>query len=118
MWIKLSLEDAPDIYHKRTERRSHQHQLHVGVQRVTTSWGSVVTTLEGFVIPEPIDKLNSQSHIDRDGEHLEDDATQHDPSALLGVLIIPGRGRREGSTDTLDGQGHKISGDEDNGICN
>lgn len=87
------------------------------IQRVVTIWGSVVTALEGFVIPEPIDKLNRQSHIDRDDEHLEDNTTQHNPSAFLGVLIISGCGRSEGSTDTLDGQGHKISGDEHNSIC-
>ena len=117
MGIRLSLADAPDVYHKRTECGSHQHQLHIVVQRVAIRCGSVVTALEGFVVPEPIDELNRQYHIYRDGEHLEDDTTQHDSSTLLGVLMIPGCNRREGSADTLDAQSHEISGDEHDGIC-
>jgi len=31
--------------------------------------------------------------------------------------VVPSRDRREGSTDTLDAQSHKIGGDENNGIC-
>ena len=53
-------------------------------------------------MPEPVDKLNRQNHVDRDGEHLEDDPAQHDPSALLGVFMVPGCNRCEGSADTLD----------------
>jgi len=87
------------------------------VQQVATGWGNVLTTLEGFVMPEPIDKLNRQRHIDRYGYHLEDDATQHDLPTLLGVFVVPGRNRREGSANTLDAQSHKISGDEHNCIC-
>ena len=116
MGIGISLADVPDVYHKRAERGSHQHQLHAVVQRVATRCESIVTTLEGFVVPEPIYKLNRQPHIDRNGEHLEDDATQHDPSTFLGVLMIPGRDRCKASANTLDTQGHEISGNEHDGI--
>ena len=55
--IRLSLADGPDVYRERTERRSHQHQLHIVVRRAATSWGSVVTVLEWLIKPEPMDKL-------------------------------------------------------------
>ena len=113
----LSLADAPDVYHKRTECGSHQHQLRSTAQRIATRYGSVFAALEGFVVQEPIDKLNRQSHIERDGDQLEDDTAQHDPSTFLGVLMIPGRNCCEGSTETLDTQSHEISRDEHDGIC-
>lgn len=62
----------------------------------------VDTTLEWLVVPEPVDELNRQRHVNRDREHLEDNATQHDPSTFLRVLMIPGRNRRKGSANTLD----------------
>jgi hypothetical protein len=114
--IRLRLADAPDVYQKRAERSSQQHQLGVLVH-VATGVGRVFTALEGFVVPEPIDELDRQRHIDRDGEHLEDDTAQHDPSTFVGVRMIPGRNSCEGSADTLDTQGHEISGDEHDGIC-
>lgn len=87
------------------------------IQRSTTGWGSLVPALEGFLIQEPIDELNRQSHIDRDGEQLENDATQHDPPTLVGIRVIPGRDCREASADTLDAQCHNIGGEEHNGVC-
>ena len=115
--VGVNLAGVPDVYHKRTEHGPHQRQLYVVIQRVATGCGAVVMALEGFVVPEPVDKLNRQSHIDRDGDHLEDNTTQHNPSTFLGALMIPGRDRCEGSANTLDSQGDEISSDEHDGIC-
>ena len=111
------MADAPDVYKKRTEGRSHQHQLHVVVQREVARCGTVVTALEGFVVQETTEKFDGQCHIDRDCGHLEDDTAQHDSSTFLGVRMVPGRNRCEGTADALDAQSHKISGDEHDGIC-
>lgn len=111
------LADAPYVYQKRTEGRSHQHQLHVVVQREATRCGTVVAALEGFVVREPTEEFDRQCHIDRDGGHLEDDTAQHDPPTFVGVRVVPGRDRCEGTADALDAQSYEISGDEHDGIC-
>ena len=113
----LSLLHTPDIYHERSKRAPCRHILHVAVQHATARQGSFTTVPEWFVVPEPIEKLDRQDHVDCDCEHLENNATHHDSSTLLDIFMVPSSDRRKGPTDTLNAQRHEISSYKHNGIC-
>jgi len=109
--------DGPDIEGEGGESRSKERSFHVLVHEVVPAWWFVIRALERFVGEVTVDKLGGKAHVEGDGDHLEDDTAQHDSTTLFWVLVITGGDGGKGTTNTLNGEGDKIGGEEDDGIC-
>lgn len=107
----------PDVDDEGTERSSEEHRLHFLVHEIVAGWWLVVRALEGLVADVTEDELDGEDHINGDGDHLEENAAQHDPAAQFWVLVATCSDGCEGTTNTLNSEGDEISGKEDNGIC-
>ena len=103
---------GPDVDGEGAESCSNEHHLHILVQNVVAGRWVVVPPLEGLVAEVTEDELDGEDHVDGDGNHLEDDATQHDFSTQFRVLVVTGGGGSNGTTNTLNGEGDHISGKE------
>jgi len=105
-----------DVDGEGTEGDSEKHHLHLLVHKVVAGWWLVIWTLEGFVGEVTVEELDGEHHVEGDGDHLEDNTAQHDSTAHLWVFVVTGGDGSEGTTDTLNGEGDHISGEEDDGI--
>ena len=108
--------DGSDVDGERAEGGSKEHHLHFLVQEVVASWRVVIRTLEGLVVEVTIDEFDGEEHICGDGNHLEDDAAQHDSATHRWVLVVTSGSSGDGTTDTLNGERDNISGEEEDGI--
>lgn len=105
-----------DIDCEGAESNSEEHRLHFLVQEVVTSGWFVIRTLEGLVVDVTEEELDGEDHVDGDGEHLEDNATQHDSATLSWIPIVTSSDGGERTTNTLNGKRDKVSGEKDDGI--
>lgn len=105
-----------DVDGEGTERNSEEHRLHFSVHEVIAGWRFVVRALEGLVADVTEDELDGEDHVNGDGDHLEENAAQHDPATLFWVLVVTSSDGCEGATDTLNSERDEISGKEDDGI--
>ena len=105
-----------DVDGEGAESRSEEYRLHVLVHEVVTGWWLVIWALEGLVGEVTVDELDGEDHVDGDGNHLEDDTAQHDSTTLFWVPVVTSSDGGNGSTNTLNGEGNNISGEEDDGI--
>ena len=109
--------NRPDVDSKGAERGPKEHRLHFPVQEVATGGWIVVRTLEGLVIEVTVNELDSEEHVNGNGNHLEDDTTQHDFPSHIWVLVVTGGGGCYGATNALDAEGNQVSGQEGDGVC-
>ena len=108
--------NRPDIEREGGESRSEEGSLHVLVHEVVAAWWLVIRAREGLVGEVTVDELDGEAHVECDGDHLEDDTAQHDSTTLFRVLVVTGGDGGEGTTNTLNGKGDKISSEEDDRI--
>jgi len=104
--------NGPDIEGEGGKSRSEEGSLHILVHEVVTAWRLVIRTLEWLVGEVTVDELDGETHVEGDSDHLEDDTAQHDSTTLFWILVITGGDGGEGTTDTLNGEGDEISGEE------
>lgn len=105
-----------DVDGEGAEGNSKKHRLHLLVHEVVAGRWLIVRTLEGFVVEVTVEKLDGEDHVHGDGDHLEDNAAQHDSTAHCWIFVVTSGDGSEGTTDTLNGESDHIGGEEDDGI--
>jgi len=108
-----------DIDQNRAGSNTDKHQLHVLVKVVVSGRRKVVGALEGLVVEVTDQEFNRQSHVQSNGDHLEDNTAQHDVAPQVGAsvrIIARGSGSSKSTSDTLNAQCNKIGTTEDNGV--
>jgi hypothetical protein len=65
----------------------------------------------------PHDELRPESNVDREGNHLDNDAVQHYATSTISVHMSSGRGTGLRASNGLYDEGTKVKADENDEIC-